>query len=107
MSAKEFLQSNFAKRINTNEIKRLSITINKALEIGGNTSSVFNAAAKEKNLYGQNRIAEGKVPLCASMCATKALMAGDADVVADVYRERVFKRGSGANAWGWDKAYKK
>ena len=39
--------NNFAKRINTNEVKRLAITINKALEIGGNTSSVFNAAAKE------------------------------------------------------------
>ncbi len=39
--------NNFAKRINTNEAKRLAITINKALEIGGNTSSVFNAAAKE------------------------------------------------------------
>ncbi len=39
--------TNFAKRINTDEIKRLAITINKALEIGGNTSSVFNAAAKE------------------------------------------------------------
>ncbi|MEA3467994.1 MAG: formate dehydrogenase FDH3 subunit beta [Thermodesulfobacteriota bacterium] len=62
---------------------------------------------EEKKLYGQNRIAEGKVPLCAAMCATKALMAGDADVVADVYRERVFTRGSGANAWGWDRAYKK
>jgi len=39
--------NNFAKRINTNEVKRLAITINKALEIGGNTSAVFNAAAKE------------------------------------------------------------
>lgn len=39
--------NNFAKRINTDEIKRLAITINKALEIGGNTSAVFNAAAKE------------------------------------------------------------
>jgi len=39
--------NNFAKRINTSEVKRLAITINKALEIGGNTSSVFNAAAKE------------------------------------------------------------
>ena len=39
--------NNFAKRINTNEVKRLAVTINKALEIGGNTSSVFNAAAKE------------------------------------------------------------
>ncbi|NOQ46314.1 MAG: formate dehydrogenase [Desulfobulbaceae bacterium] len=62
---------------------------------------------EEKKLYGQNRIAEGKVPLCAAMCATKALMAGDSDKVADIYRERVFTRGSGANAWGWDRAYKK
>ena len=39
--------TNFADRINTNELKRLAITVNKALEIGGNTSSVFYAAAKE------------------------------------------------------------
>jgi flagellar protein FlaJ len=39
--------TNFGKRINNNEVKRLAITINKALEIGGNTSAVFNAAAKE------------------------------------------------------------
>nr|WP_267314022.1 4Fe-4S dicluster domain-containing protein [Desulfosediminicola ganghwensis] len=62
---------------------------------------------KEEKLYGQNRIAEGKPPLCSAMCATMALLAGDADIVADVYRERVFKRGSGANAWGWDRAYKR
>jgi len=39
--------TNFGARINNNEVKRLAITVNKALEIGGNTSSVFNAAAKE------------------------------------------------------------
>ncbi len=39
--------TNFGKRVNNKEVKRLAITINKALEIGGNTSSVFNAAAKE------------------------------------------------------------
>ncbi len=39
--------NNFAKRINTNSIKRMVVTVNKALEIGGNTSSVFEAAAKE------------------------------------------------------------
>ncbi len=38
---------NFAKRINTNSVKRMAITINKALEIGGNTAAVFEAAAKE------------------------------------------------------------
>ena len=39
--------TNFAEHINTNELKRLAITMNKALEIGGNTSAVFYAAAKE------------------------------------------------------------
>lgn len=39
--------TNFADRVNNNEVKRLAITINKALEIGGNTAAVFNAAAKE------------------------------------------------------------
>ena len=52
--------TNFAKRVNTNEVKRLAITINKALEIGGNTAAVFNAAAKEidqiKRVERQRRI---------------------------------------------------
>jgi len=43
---KEALE-NFAKRINTPSLKRIVVTINKALEIGGNTSTVFEAAAKE------------------------------------------------------------
>ncbi len=38
---------NFAKRMNTNSVKRIVVTINKALEIGGNTPSVFEAAARE------------------------------------------------------------
>jgi len=39
--------NNFANRINTDIVKRMTITVNKALDIGGNTSSVFEAAAKE------------------------------------------------------------
>lgn len=38
---------NFAKRVNTPSIKRIVVTINKALMIGGNTPSVFEAAARE------------------------------------------------------------
>lgn len=38
---------NFGERINTNSVRRVVVTINKALEIGGNTSAVFEAAAKE------------------------------------------------------------
>ncbi len=48
--------------------------------------------------YGRNRLAEGKLPLCAEMCSTKALLAGDANVVADIYRKRVINRGAAAFA---------
>jgi len=46
ISVKDALD-NFAKRVGTDTVKRMTITVNKALEIGGNTSAVFNAAAKE------------------------------------------------------------
>ena len=52
---------NFAKRVNTPAIKRIVVTINKALMIGGNTSSVFEAAAREidqTKLIEQQRKAE-------------------------------------------------
>ncbi len=62
-------------------------------------------SAEEFRKYGRNRLAEGKLPLCAEMCATKALIAGDGDVVADIYRERVTYRGASGLAWGWGVAY--
>ena len=55
--------------------------------------------------YGSNRIAEGKLPLCAEMCSTKALLAGDGDLVADIYRQRVIRRGGRPKTWGWETAY--
>jgi formate dehydrogenase iron-sulfur subunit len=66
------------------------------------------AATRRPNCgkYGTNRIAKGKLPLCAEMCATKALLAGDGNMVADIYRERVMRRGSRPQTWGWETAYK-
>ena len=62
---------------------------------------------KERELYGQNRIAEGKVPVCAAMCSTSALIVGDEQEVSKIYRERVASRGKGVQTapYGWDKAY--
>jgi formate dehydrogenase iron-sulfur subunit len=63
---------------------------------GGPEEKDSSAAEFEK--YGRNRLAEGKLPLCAEMCSTKALLAGDADIVADIYRKRVVNRGAAAFA---------
>ena len=40
------------------------------------------------------------------MCSTKALLlAGDGDVVADIFRNRVVQRGKGCRGGGWGTAY--
>ena len=57
-------------------------------------------SSQEYSKYGRNRVAEGKLPLCAEMCSTHALLAGDGDVVSDIYRKRVINRGASAFEWG-------
>lgn len=55
--------------------------------------------------YGQNRMAEGKPPMCASMCSTKALLAGDSDEISRIIQTRVVSRGKGApEPLGWSNA---
>ena len=39
------------------------------------------------------------------MCSTKALLAGDSDMLSDIYRQRVMARGRGEEVWGWGTAY--
>ncbi|KPK31969.1 MAG: formate dehydrogenase [Betaproteobacteria bacterium SG8_40] len=66
-----------------------------------------NGSQEEFAKYGRNRLSEGKLPICAEMCSTKALLGGDGDVLADIYRERVTVRGKGSEVWGWGTAYGK
>ncbi len=54
---------------------------------------------EEREKYGANRIAEGKLPMCASLCSTKALLAGDAEKVSDIFRQRVVERGAKNADW--------
>jgi formate dehydrogenase iron-sulfur subunit len=39
------------------------------------------------------------------MCSTKALLAGDAAEISNIFRDRVLRRGKGVEAWGWMTAY--
>ena len=64
-----------------------------------------DGSEEEKRKYGSNRIAEGKLPLCAEMCATKALLAGDSDQISQTYTSRVMQRGGRPQTWGWSSAY--
>ncbi len=49
---------------------------------------------EEQELYGQNRIAEGRVPACAGMCSTKALIVGEVTMVNDIITQRIKARAS-------------
>ena len=64
-------------------------------------------SAEEMKLYGQNRIAEGKVPVCAAMCSTKALLAGSGKEVSAIITYRSAAKGSGTPSipYSWSKAY--
>ncbi len=58
-----------------------------------------SGSEEERLKYGANRIAEGKLPMCAELCSTKALLAGDANKVSDIFRQRVVERGAKNAGW--------
>ena len=69
-----------------------------------------NGSVAEFEKYGRNRLAEGKLPLCAEMCSTKALIGGDSDIITDIFNNRVATREKnghypGSKAFGWTTAY--
>ena len=49
--------------------------MDKCTYCSGGPEPDLSVAEYEK--YGSNRLAEGKLPLCAEMCSTKALLAGE------------------------------
>ncbi|UJF18146.1 formate dehydrogenase FDH3 subunit beta [Vibrio sp. SS-MA-C1-2] len=69
--------------------------------------NVEPGSEEERKKYGANRLAEGKLPMCAELCSTKALLAGDAGVVSDIFRKRIVERGAKGAGWsdGADIAY--
>jgi formate dehydrogenase iron-sulfur subunit len=77
--------------------------MDKCTYCAGGPAEAFSEA--EHRLYGTNRVALGKLPACASFCATKALVAGDAEFVDLVAKARDQQRGVSVK-WGWEQAYK-
>ena len=65
-----------------------------------------DGSKEEFEKYGTNRLAAGKLPLCAEMCSTKSLLAGDGEIIAQIFKERVTRRGYSSGAWGWQTAYR-
>jgi formate dehydrogenase iron-sulfur subunit len=69
-----------------------------------------NGSVAEFEKYGRNRLAEGKLPLCAEMCSTKALIGGDSEVISSIYAKRVSVREANGkypskDIFGWTTAY--
>lgn len=60
----------------------------------------------EREEYGQNRISEGKVPVCAAMCSTKALLVGESAIIEQIYQDRVKARGYGFSDTKQDPTWK-
>ena len=94
-----------APQFPTNDVFGFRGSMDKCTFCAGGPEETFSQ--EEFDLYGQNRIAEGKVPACAAMCSTKALLAGSSNEVSEIIRQRVVKKGMGTpeTPYSWSKAY--
>jgi formate dehydrogenase iron-sulfur subunit len=79
--------------------------MDKCTYCAGGGGSEVPGSIEEYKKYGANRVLQGKLPACAEMCSTKSLLAGDGDIIGQIYKERVRTRGYGSGAWGWMTAY--
>ena len=66
----------------------------------------------ERHKYGQNRIAEGKVPMCAAVCSTNALIVGESEQLQAIFSKRIENRANKAitklnDVLEWQIAYEK
>jgi formate dehydrogenase iron-sulfur subunit len=59
----------------------------------------------EYEKYGANRLSAGKLPMCAEICSTKSLLAGEGEIIEQIFKDRVTQRGYSSGAWGWTAAY--
>src|SRR5260370_2976383 len=74
--------------------------MDKCTYCAGGGGSEAPGSAEEFRKYGSNPFGEGKLPMCAEMCSTKALLAGDGDVIPRNYNEPGLKPGCGPRARG-------
>ena len=49
---------------------------------------------RKKNSMAQIGLPKASCPLCAEFCSTKALLAGDAEKISNIFRKRVVERGA-------------
>jgi formate dehydrogenase iron-sulfur subunit len=79
--------------------------LDKSTYCAGGGGPEASGSAAEFVKYSSNRFGEGKLPMCAEMCSAKSLLAGDGNVIGQIYQGRVSHRGYRSDAWGWVAAY--
>jgi len=87
-------------------VRRAAVSAKRRFGVARQDGQVtFCAGGPEKDLSKEEfakyarTASRREAPACAEMCSTKALLGGDGDVIADIYRQRVMR--AQAPVWGW------